>query len=119
MTTIKTGTSLIATAAILSACAFLVLSDQPAFADDQASHHANDFAFDFAYAPQELQSVSQADKLLGRLQHQIRRKCRSENRLTLDERKLTETCVNATLAATVDKIGSSTLATVYENRTDG
>ena len=119
MTTIKTGTSLIATAAIMSACAFLVLSDQPAFADDQASHLSDDFAFDFAYAPQELQSVDQADKLFGRLQHQVRRQCRSETRLTLAARTLTDACVDATLAATVSKIGSSTLATAYRNRTEG
>ena len=117
MTTIKTGTSLIAAGAILSACAFLVLSDQPAFAESQAPH--DDFAFNFDYAPQELQSVDKANALLARLQHQVRKRCRTETRLPPSERKLVNQCVDAAMTSAVRDIGSSTLATVYENRTDG
>ena len=119
MTITKTGTSLIATAALLSACAFLVLSDRPAFAEDGASNESDNFAFTYSYAPEDLDSLEKADALLSRLQHQVWRQCKTDGRVTVAERKLTDECIDATLAATVRKIGSSTLATVYENRTDG
>ncbi len=119
MTTIKTGTSLIASAALLSACAFLVITDQPAFAETRAQTSANDFAFDFDYAQKELQSRDGANAMLTRLQNKVRRECRSENRTTLAERRLTQACINATMEKTVRDIGSTALATAYENRTDG
>ena len=119
MTMIKTGTSLLASAGLLGACAFLVLSDQPAFADRAASD-PNDFAFGFEYSPDELQSDASAAEMLERLQHQIERRCvASKGRMTQAERKLTQECVDTTLEANVGKFGSDTIATSYENRTDG
>lgn len=120
MTTIRTGTSLLASAALLGACAFLVLSDQPAFAKDRTEADPNAFAFGFAYNPEELQSDEAAAQLMQRLQHQIERRCSAHiGRMTLTERKLTQECVDATLQANIGKFGSDAIATSHENRTDG
>lgn len=120
MTMIKTGTSLLSSAAVLGACAFLVLSDQPAFAEVHAQADRNDFRFGFEYSPEELQSDEEAAAMLERLEHQIERRCKGSSRsMSLKERKFIQQCVEATLETNVGKFGSTTLATTYENRTDG
>lgn len=120
MTTIKTGTSLLTSAGLLGACAFLVLSDQPAFAEEPAQADRNDFRFGFEYSPEELQSDGDASAMLERLEHQIERRCKGSSRaISLGERRSTQECVDATLEANVGKFGSDAIASSYRNRTDG
>lgn len=119
MTTIRTGTSLLGVASLLSISAFLVINDQPAFAEKAAKAEANDFAFAFSYEPAELQTTDGAQALLGRLQDRVEDHCRTPNRETLSERRLNQKCIDATMAKTVREIGSVKVAEVYQDRTDG
>jgi UrcA family protein len=117
MKTSSSATYLIASAAIAGALA-LGFATGPAFAED-ASIKTDTFKFRFSYKPAELASAESAEKLLLRLQKQVRNHCGDTRKMTLDERSLVTKCTNTTMRESIGKFGSSTLAQAYETRSGG
>jgi UrcA family protein len=117
MKTSSSATYLIASAAIAGALA-LGFASGPAFAQE-ASFKTDSFKFPFSYRVAELNSQDSADKLLGRLKKEVRRHCVGTRKMTMDERKLADTCTNQTMRESIGKFGSATLAQAYESRSGG
>ncbi len=119
MKSLKKTTSLIAASLLLCASVTLVASPQSAFAETSPRAAEGSFAFPFSYSAAELQSADKADALLSRLEHRIKRHCAPVGKSSVAERKTTDACVAQAMQQVVAKIGSSTLVTVYEDRSDG
>lgn len=117
MKTASSATHLIASAAIIAALA-AGFATGPAFAQD-ASFKTDSFKFPFTYRTAELASEDSAEKLLLRLQKEVRRHCTGNQKMTLDERALVTACTNQTMRESIGKFGSSTLAQAYETRSGG
>lgn len=107
------STNLIAAAVIISAVT-AGFATGPAFGQEQEP-----FKFRFSYDPAELTSTTAAEKLLVRLEQDVRTHCGGYRKMSLDERRLVETCIDATLRDSVSKFGSPALAAAYANRADG
>lgn len=116
MKTASSTTNLIACVAIVGAVTVGFISG-PAFAqtrDDAA------FEFKFAYKASELQSAPAAEKLLARLENEVRDHCTSRmGRVTMDQHLLTRKCVDQTVQQTISKFASATVAQAYDTRTSG
>jgi UrcA family protein len=116
MTRFFTSTHLIAIALIAGAFGLGFMSG-PATAEPMPPNEP--FTLNFSYAPDELVSAPKANQLLNRLQRQVTRQCGGNVRMTLDERKFVEACVEQTMSAAVTHIGSETVAQAYKSRTVG
>jgi UrcA family protein len=108
-------TSLIACIAIAGAFTAGFLSG-PAMADPQ-DHEP--FEFKFSYAASEMSSLDGAQKLVRRLEGDVRDYCGGNRKMTLDEQKLVKTCVSETMQATVARFGNSAVAEAYRTHADG
>ena len=118
MKTSSSATYLIASLTIAGALA-TGFATGPAFAQ-QASIKTDQFKFAFKYQPAELASEDSADKLLQRLQREVRTYCSDGARkMTRDERSLVDACTNATIRKSIGKFGSATLAQAYGERSHG
>jgi UrcA family protein len=110
-----TSTNLIACAVI--AGAFTVgFASGPAFAQ-----HDSDapFEFHFNYSPNELATVPQAEALLVRLERDVRRHCGGNRKMSIDERRFVETCIDTTMKDSIAKFGSPAIAQAFQSRADG
>lgn len=117
MKTASSTTNLIACAVI--AGAFVAgFASGPAFAQD-ASFQTETFKFHFAYKSEELTAAPAAEKLLVRLQQDVRSHCGGNRKMSLDERSRVNTCINQTMRESIGKFGSATVAQAYETRAGG
>jgi UrcA family protein len=117
MKTQSSATYLIASAAIAGALA-AGFATGPAFAQS-ASFETYSFKFPFTYRTSELASTESAEKLLLRLQREVRDHCGGTRKMPLEERALVTKCTNQTMRESIGKFGSATLAQAYETRTGG
>ena len=117
MKTKSSTTNLIACAAIIGAFTF-GFATGPAFAQKAAPGEAETFKFTFSYQDAELTTAPAAEKLLVRLQKEVRSYCGGISKMTLDERAQVKDCVDATLRQSIDKFGS-TVAMAYQSRAGG
>ena len=118
MKTSSSATYLIASLAIMGALA-TGFATGPAFAQE-ASFKTDQFKVPFSYNTNELASEGAADKLLRRLQREVRVHCSGGARkMTLDERSRVDECTNATMRESIGKFGSATLAQAYDTRSGG
>jgi len=117
MKTSSSTTSLIACAAIAGAVA-AGFATGPAFAEE-ASFRTETFKFPFTYSTSELASAQRAEKLLVRLQQDVRAHCGGNRKMTLNEREHVTACINETMRESIGKFGSATLAQAYETRAGG
>ena len=111
----NTSTNLIACAVIAGAFTIGFVS-APALA--QPDRDAP-FEFQFTYSPNELTSASDAQSLLARLEQDVRRHCGGNGKMSIDERRFVNSCIDTTMKDTIAKFGSSTLAQAYQSRADG
>ena len=118
MKTASSTTSLIACAVIAGAFA-VGFATGPAFAQETASFETESFKFQFAYQPSELTAAPSAEKLLVRLQQDVRNHCGGNRKMSLDERSHVNACITATMKESISKFGSATLAQAYETRAGG
>jgi len=116
MKTSSSTTNLIACVTIMGAVA-VGFATGPAFA--QTSADSDPFEFKFAYQASELQSEPSAQKLLARLESQVRDHCNGKGRMTLDEHARTRDCVSETMQQTISKFASATVAQAYDLRAGG
>lgn len=117
MKTASSTTSLIACAAIVGAFA-AGFATGPAFAQE-ASFSTETFKFQFTYQPSELTAAPSAEKLLVRLQQDVRSYCGGNRKMTLDERSHVNECISKTMRESISKFDSATLAQAYETRAGG
>jgi len=117
MRTTSSTTNLIACAVIAGAFA-AGFATGPAFAQD-ASFSTETFKFHFTYRPSELTEAPAAEKLLIRLQQDVRSHCGGNRKMTLDERSHVNDCINKTMRESITKFDSATLAQAYETRAGG
>jgi UrcA family protein len=115
----STTTSLIACAAIVGAFAF-GFATGPAFAQEATATagETQPFKFQFSYQANELTSAPSAEKLLVRLQQDVRAYCGGNRKMSLNEREQVNACIDATMRQSIDKFGS-TVAQAYQSRTRG
>jgi UrcA family protein len=118
MKTASSTTGLIACAVIAGAFA-VGFATGPAFAQEATSFETESFKFQFTYKASELTAAPSAEKLLVRLQQDVRDHCGGNRKMTLDERSRVNACINATMKESIGKFGSSTLAQAYETRAGG
>lgn len=107
------STNLIAAAVIISAVT-AGFATGPAFGQEQEP-----FQFKFTYNPTELTSAPAAEKLLVRLEQDVRNYCGANRKMSLDERSRVDACIDATLKDSISKFGSSAVAAAFANRADG
>lgn len=117
MKTVLSTTNLIACAVIAGAFA-LGFASGPATAQDPIGR-PEPFKFDFAYDVAEVTNVSGAEGLLTRLQGEVKLYCGYNVRMTLNERKFVQKCIDSTMEQAVSKFGNATLAQAYRSRADG
>ncbi len=118
MTRLLNATHLIAIALIAGAFGLGFMSG-PAMADEPEVRPDQPFAFQFDYGPDELVSAPKAEQLLSRLQHQVSRQCGGNLKMSLNERKFVDACIDRTMSAAVARLGSETVAQAYKSRTVG
>ncbi len=116
MKTSSSTTNLIACITIIGAVA-VGFATGPAFA--QTGRDRNAFEFQFVYAPSELQTAQGAEKLLARLESQVRGRCIPQGRMTTDQHAQARTCVTETMQKTISKFASATVAQAYDLQTGG
>jgi UrcA family protein len=117
MKTASSTTNLIACVTIVGAIT-VGFASGPAFA--QSGRDETAFEFKFAYKPSELQSAPAAEKLLVRLENEVRDHCAiTTGRVTMDQHLLTRKCVDRTVQETIAKFASATVAQAYDTRTSG
>lgn len=108
-------TNLIACVTIIGAVV-AGMATGPAFAQQPG---AGEFQFAFKYKPSELLSAPAAEKLLVRLEGEVRDFCTPEGRLTLDQHNEARACIAETMESTVSKFASATVAQAYDLRARG
>ncbi len=119
MKSIVSTTNLIACAVITGAFTVGFMTG-PAMAEDQPADARVPFKFDFGFAASEMTSVDRAEKLLVRLRQDVRGYCGGNQKMSLDERKFVNACIDQTMADTISKFGSATVAQAYnKSRADG
>lgn len=111
----QSKTALIACAAIAGAFTAGFLSG-PATAEPR---QPDPFKFQFEYKVSETGSLPDAQKLLARLERDVRNYCGFNRKMTLDERNAVEACINQTMKDTVAKFSNSTVAQAFQSRADG
>lgn len=112
----SSATNLIAFVTILGAVA-AGFATGPAFA--QTGSASDGFEFKFVYSATELQSAQGAEKLLARLESEVRDRCAPQGRITMDQQVLLRSCVNETMQKTVSKFASASVAQAYDVRAGG
>jgi len=110
-----TSTNLIACAVIAGAFA-VGFASGPAFAEQDRDAP---FEFRFSYSPNELASVPQAEALLVRLDQDVRRYCVGNRKMSIDERRFVDSCVDTTMKDSIAKFGSPAVAQAFQSRADG
>lgn len=115
MKTASLATNLIACATIIGAVAAGIATG-PAFA--QAPRQLQDIEFKFAYDKAELGSLESTQKLLVRLETEVRKECKAKI-LSSREPTLIRTCVTKIMQSSVPKFGSAILANSYDLRAAG
>jgi UrcA family protein len=115
MKTTSSHTSLIACAVIAGAFTVGFVSG-PAMADPQ---HSGSFKFEFQYEPTELTTLTTAEKLLVRLERDVRSYCGNNRKMTLDEKRYVNECVTATMKESIAKFDSEAVAQAFRSRADG
>jgi UrcA family protein len=108
-------TALIACAAIAGAFTAGFMTG-PATAEPQ---QAEPFKFNFDYRVAETASLPDAEKLLARLERDVRSYCGFNRKMALDERATVEVCIANTMKDTVGKFGNATVAQAFQSRADG
>lgn len=116
MKTASSTTNLIACVVIIGAVA-AGFATGPAFAQSEGDRDG--FAFKFAYSPSELQSAPGAEKLLARLESEVRDRCIPDGRITMDQHIQARACVTETMQKTISKFASATVAQAYDLRAGG
>ena len=111
----QSKTALIACVAIAGAFTAGLLSG-PATAEPQA---ADPFKFQFEYKVAETGSLQDAQKLLARLERDVRSYCGFNRKMTLDERETVDACITQTMKDTVGKFANPTVAQAFQSRADG
>jgi len=106
-------TNLIAAAVVISAVT-AGFATGPAFGQTPEA-----FKFQFTYSPSELTSAPAAEKLLVRLEQDVRAYCGGNRKMSLDERGRVDACIDATLKDSISKFGSSAVAQAFANRAAG
>lgn len=114
MKTASSTTSLIAVAVIAGAFA-AGFATGPAFAQAPEAK-ADPFKFEFTFAPSELSTAPSAQKLLARLEQDVRRHCSVGGRLSIEQHQKVDACIDATMRETVSKFSGSTVAEAYQSR---
>jgi UrcA family protein len=113
----STTVNLIACTAIVGAFAFGFVTG-PAFAQESTASEGQPFKFAFSYESNELTNAPAAEKLLVRLQQDVRAYCGGNRKMTLNERHHVNACIDATMRQSIDKFGA-TVAQAYEMRAGG
>ncbi|MEZ6028252.1 MAG: UrcA family protein [Hyphomonadaceae bacterium] len=106
----------------LIACTVIAGAFAVGFASGPAFAQTKDrvpFAFEFTYAPGDLNSLPKADSLLSRLEQDVRRYCGGNRKMSIDERRYVDACIDKTMQESIAKFGSATLAQAYNSRADG
>lgn len=116
MKTSSSATNLIACVTIIGAVA-AGFATGPALAQTRGDR--DEFAFKFAYSPSELQSAPGAEKLLARLESEVRDRCIPDGRITMDQHIQARACVSETMQKTISKFASATVAQAYDLRAGG
>lgn len=111
-------TRLIACVTIVGAVA-VGFATGPAFAQTSSAKGQGAFEFAFDYKPSELQSAPSAEKLLARLESEVRDFCTPEGRISLDQHVQARECVAETMQRTIPKFASATVAQAYDLRAGG
>lgn len=104
------STNLIASIAIVGALV-AGFATGPAFAEDETP-----FQFKFDYSPNELTNAPAAEKLLVRLEREVRDYCGGNTKMSLHEKSLVSECVDTTLRASISKFGSPMVAQAFTTR---
>lgn len=112
------------TSSNLIACAVIAGAFTVGFASGQAGAQTRinapePFKFDFAFDAAEMGDLRGAESLLMRLQTAVSTHCGGTLRMSLNERKVVERCVDQTMQQAVSKFGNATLAQAYKSRADG
>lgn len=110
-----TSTHLIACAVIAGAFTVGFVSG-PAFAENDRNAA---FEFHFTYSPNELATVPQAEALLVRLEQDVRRHCGGNRKMSIEERRFVQTCIDSTMKDSIAKFGSPTVAQAFQSRAAG
>lgn len=119
MKSIVSTTNLIACAVIAGAFTAGFMTG-PALAEEQPADARQPFKFEFTYGESEITSAAQAEKLLVRLRQDVRGYCGGDRKMSLDERRFVNACIDQTMADTISKFGSATVAQAYnKSRADG
>ena len=75
----------------------------------------NDFAFDFNYTQAELATKEGSAKVYERLENDVKKACEINGVRGLQQEKLEKVCVENTIEATLEKVGSPTLANIHNS----
>lgn len=117
MKTSSSATPLIAIIAIAGA-ATAGFATGPAFGQTAPGAGEN-FEFKFVYDQAELATVESAEKLLVRLQKEVRLHCVGSQPMNLETRARSAECTKETMSQSIDKFRSPALAQAYETRSGG
>jgi len=118
MKTMLSTTKLAACAVIAGAFA-VGFASGPATAQTARIAAPDPFAFQFKFDAAEMGNLAGAENLLTRLQGAVHSHCGGNLRMSLNERKRVEACIDKTMQETVSRFGNSTLAEAYKSRADG
>lgn len=119
MKTVLSTTNLIVCAVIAGAFTVGFVTG-PALAEEQPATAKQPFEFHFGFEANEMTSLDKAEKLLVRLRQDVRGYCGGDRKMTLDERRFVNACIDQTMADTIGKFGSATVAQAYnKSRVDG
>ncbi|MDZ4760325.1 MAG: UrcA family protein [Alphaproteobacteria bacterium] len=118
------STNLISDLGLLATAGFFVVGLGAVFtgsasAAEPGRREESPFSFPFKYERVELETVAGAENLLDRLEHAVRRECRTGGRVALADRLIVDKCVETTMRAAMGQIGSSTAAEAYRQRGEG
>ncbi len=103
----------------LVVCASAAALAATAHAEPQKPLEGKDFAFKFTYDPADLHDAGRAEKLIVRLEQSVRRYCGASGARSNQERQNARTCIDATMADSMDKFGSTLLTQTYQSRAAG
>lgn len=78
-----------------------------------------DFSFKFDFQQTDLNSQAGAQKVLTRLEREVRRQCGAYERHSISEQPRIDACIGQTMSKTVNRFGSSTMTSLYQSRAAG
>ncbi len=117
MKTLLNATNLIAAGVIAGAFATGFFSG-PAFAEE-VTLKSEGFQFKFAYEQSELATSDGANKMLIRLERQVKRFCANQAPTGTRLKASAKECVTRTMTDSVAGFGSAALAQAYKERSSG